>query len=115
MAELTDRELLERAAKAAGLTIKDSNRWADTVIREVSLDDGSTNWVRWNPLTDDGDCARLEATREIDIDWGILKVKCTDGEGWIGVAFYVDHGGDKQKARRYASTTAASLATEGGV
>lgn len=58
-----DRELLVLAAKAAGMIIRDSNRWPNTVIRQVEIDDGSTNWIRWNPLTDAGDALRLAVKR----------------------------------------------------
>jgi len=46
---MTDRELLEAAAKAAGLKVywKDGEFW------------GSFTEVLWNPLADDGDALRL--------------------------------------------------------
>jgi len=56
---MSDRELLELAAKAAGYVIRDSTRWKNTVVCQVTLDDGSTNYVQWNPITDDGDALRL--------------------------------------------------------
>jgi hypothetical protein len=50
---MTDRELLEDAAKAAGI---------DTT-RCLQYEDGAFDWPgkvgRWNPLTDDGDALRL--------------------------------------------------------
>ena len=48
---LTDRELLELAAKAAGLSLShcDDSVW----------DDERADYVGWNPLTDDGDALRL--------------------------------------------------------
>ena len=51
---MTDRELLELTAKAAGYA--HTNLDADTVFW-VS-DDGDF-WTPWNPLTDDGDALRL--------------------------------------------------------
>ena len=56
---MTDKEMLEFAAKAAGYVIRDSTRWKNTVVCQVTLDDSSTNYVRWNPLADDGDALRL--------------------------------------------------------
>ena len=59
---MTDRELLEMAAKAAGYTIS----WYD------EDDYGDTYWLlhseRWNPLTDDGDALRLAVIVGIDVD-----------------------------------------------
>jgi hypothetical protein len=50
---MTDRELLELAAKAAGINTKRSLQYAD----------GAYDWPekagRWNPLSDDGDALRL--------------------------------------------------------
>ena len=65
--------------------------------------------IHWNPLTDDGDVARLEAVCEIDVLWCIDYVSSIpqDSRGRSRESF-ADHGGDKQKARRYASTRAAA-------
>lgn len=49
---MTDRELLELAAKAAGIVITDDHYW----------NDGAGQWVRWNPLESDGDALRLAVT-----------------------------------------------------
>lgn len=57
---MTDRELLERAANAAGLTIRYWNPtgWADV---------GPINdW--WNPLVDDGDALRLAVALGLVVD-----------------------------------------------
>ena len=51
----TDRELLEAAAKAAGLLVK-SDRDSTWIVE----DDGSPV-RRWLPLTDDGEALRLAA------------------------------------------------------
>lgn len=52
---MTDRELLEMAAKAAGIEVDPANM--DTPIVSLITTDG--DW--WNPLTDDGDALRLAA------------------------------------------------------
>lgn len=53
---MTDRELLELAAKAAGAKWIDQN-WPED-LPGVMLDFGQGT-ASWNPLTDDGDALRL--------------------------------------------------------
>jgi hypothetical protein len=53
--QASDRELLELAAKAAGLIV--IGRFAPVSIHVAS--DGCKGGVHWNPLTDDGDALRL--------------------------------------------------------
>lgn len=54
---MNEREMLELAAKALGLEIIFPNS-PFAATREIgSLDE----WCHWNPLRDDGDCARMEA------------------------------------------------------
>jgi len=45
---MTDRELLELAAKAAGIE-----------VHTIEDADGVVHWDGWNPLADDGDALRL--------------------------------------------------------
>jgi hypothetical protein len=55
---MTDRELLELAAKAAGYNI----RGPMVVYNNYQIQDFShidNDWRNWNPLTDDGDALRL--------------------------------------------------------
>ncbi len=60
---MTDRELLEAAAKAAGLRVRSDSR--STWIVE---DDGSPE-RRWNPLTDDGAALRLAVKLRMSVDF----------------------------------------------
>ncbi len=53
---MTDRELLEFAARAAGATWIDDN-WPED-LPGLMLDFGKGT-TQWNPLTDDGDALRL--------------------------------------------------------
>ena len=53
---MNDRELLELAAKAAGIAI-------DPLDAVHEPDD----WVWWNPLIDDGDALRLAVELHIDV------------------------------------------------
>lgn len=57
---LTDQELLELAAKAAGREI-----WFDPQGRCCEM--GYS--VEWNPLTYDGDALRLAVKLRIDLEW----------------------------------------------
>jgi len=60
---MTDKELLELSAKAAGLNLDWDSYTAMNLHRPMaSL--GDTNWFQWNPLTDDGDALRLAVKLE---------------------------------------------------
>lgn len=52
---MDDRQLLEAAARAAGM----SGVAVDYDDRLVFLEDGKPASIEWNPLTDDGDALRL--------------------------------------------------------
>lgn len=60
---MSDRELLELAAKAAGM-IQDAPGWRHEDLTVLASDGG---WRRWNPLQDDGDALRLAAKMELDV------------------------------------------------
>lgn len=67
---MTDRELLELAAKAAGLTIlrklqeeRDGQGFGDVGLYIKAVSTG------WNPLTDDGHALQLATKLRIDIEW----------------------------------------------
>ncbi|GLO03321.1 hypothetical protein PPUJ13061_32190 [Pseudomonas putida] len=72
---LTDRELLELAARAAGLKINQAfqaqrDAVVDPAKASLWIDDGST---AWNPLTDDGHALRLVVILRLQVvmhaDW----------------------------------------------
>ena len=97
---MSEREMLERAAAAAGLYY-----WIDGDAL-LTHGDGPGTSREWNPLTDDGDCARLEAVLLLHVEWmpAIEKV-------WVGTAEFGctrPWGNDRQAARRYAATRAAA-------
>jgi len=88
----TDRELLEAAAKAAGIEV-------DFTV----FSDGSFIWFKqggdcfsgqWNPLTDDGDALRLAVKLELDIYYG-------DDEGGTSVHVGYAHDPDSDSMVRY--------------
>ena len=92
---MTDRELMELAAKAAGFQKDDSpcnggvaGNYGFDIMGNMVLD--WHNDVRWNPLTNDGDALRLANKRSIDVlhNWESVRAqwefgkfcreKCTD-------------------------------------
>jgi len=66
---MTDKELLELAAKAAGLT----NWW------DGWHDEGRETGDYWNPLTDDGDALRLAVKLDMDIVFDFDRVMVVFG------------------------------------
>ena len=94
---MTDREMLEAAAKAAG-------EWPSPEPFEHVLD-------RWNPLTDDGDALRLAVKVGMRDYFGIeVQERCTQCsafEPWEHCEFE-EHGTDPLAATRRAITRAAA-------
>lgn len=66
---MTDRELLELAAKAAGYVV----RWYDDTLTHgptfgIEVEPGNPcGFEPWNPLTDDGDALRLAVKLEMQL------------------------------------------------
>lgn len=109
---MSDKELLELAAKAAGLVVVDRTRPISLYIQS----DGCHGGALWNPLADDGDCARLEAAVGIDVAWHRMGVVATYrdtedheifGHDVVVREPYADHQ-DRNDARRRASTELAA-------
>ena len=86
---MTDRELLELAAKAAGLE----------VVTPTMLTYG-----QWNPLTDDGDALRLAVKLQMHVNVYPTKTSVTAD----GVYLERLHDIDSTKATRRAITRAAA-------
>ena len=61
---MTDRELLELAAKAAGIKY---HSYVDEVWG-TGINIGEIDVPLWNPLTDDGDALRLAAKLRLELD-----------------------------------------------
>jgi len=114
----TDRELLELAAKAAGYTVLgvecideySEARYAGSIVLECK---DEHDWpFSFAPLDDDGDCARLEVSCELQVDIGDIGVISERLDGTACFEKYADHDGDKNKARRRASVRAAAAIGE---
>ena len=71
METITNKELLELAAKAAGITWP--TKWPNP-------SEGDPNW---NPLTNDGDALRLLVKAKITIDMDYLEASWIDTNGEV--------------------------------
>lgn len=60
---MTDRELLEKAAKAAGITLWHEDVFTNGLTQKVN----ENGILRWNPLKDDGDALRLAAILRLTV------------------------------------------------
>ena len=96
---MTDKELLELAAKAAGIEHSDKH-----------TDEAGSLYVHalgkmWNPLTDDGDALRLAVRLNVHIELhdDLVRVWYANGE-CVELHF---NPGDKQGAARRAIVLAA--------
>jgi len=103
---MTDRELLEAAAKAAGLTI---GAWSDNygAFMYRGVEPGKS-W--WNPLTDDGDALRLAVKLELQLD---LRHSFHTVRVYGAAEGRIDESGDPYAATRRAVVRAAAEILEG--
>lgn len=110
----TDRELLELAAKAAGI----DGAWHEIYGTEVGQDACGISAVAaprwgdklWDPLTDDGDALRLAVKLQLWLhveEYGASARRA--GGAWIGCEAHI-HGGIEAAARRAIVRAAAALA-----
>ena len=83
---MTDRELLELAAKAAGIVI-DKSPYNGGGTRNTGFDCGGNavldwhNGKTWNPLTDDGDAFRLQVALRLELEFGYCFVNVGKSHG----------------------------------
>ena len=91
-----DRELLELAAKAAGI-LYDAEKSTHVEGRKwwglwLSFFDEPSEFARrhWNPLTDDGDALRLAAKLKLNVMQGDFSVGVTDEAEIDAVSFVPD-------------------------
>jgi len=105
----TDQDLLIAAARAAGKDLAQAS-WGGSLDGFYWVIDDQPGRVEyWNPLRDDGDCARLEAACGLDVTWVDIGVASgAHREPVQEFELYSAHSGDRQAARRMASTRAAA-------
>ena len=102
---MTDRELLEAAAKAAGLEyIKPCESYSGSLGLEVGSNPMRTQ--SWNPLADDGDAFRLAVALRMNVFHAAVRVYAMDEEGDIEAA--EGHEKDANAATRRAIVRAAA-------
>ena len=99
---MTDRELLEAAAKAAGYEIQphpNGRLFPGLLFRHCG--------ANWNPLTDDGDALRLAVKLRLEVSWwrNALTVETDDKKATSGI---VGIGDDPYAATRRAIVRAAA-------
>jgi len=104
---MTDRELLEAAAKAAGIDIEwQSGAWAHN----------NETGCEWNPLTNSGDALELAVKLRLDIGFEklhMVSVWCRSVDDWVTEHCDDGMGSDiAEKTRRAIVRAAASIGKE---
>jgi hypothetical protein len=110
---MSDKELLELAARAAGLTIK----WGDVfIVGDDEVDCSDIPYIvgvdeadiYWNPLTDDGDALRLAVKLKFHVVCpGIVR----DEDGRLTLCDETSEPGDYAATRRAIVRAAAALSS----
>ena len=103
---MTDRELLEAAAKAAGLEI-----YIEAIGSRLEVTYRNTLKL-WNPLTDDGDALRLAVTLRIVIDFWLiphLGMAGTVNFGKYHDAIFISEQDIQESTRRAIVEAAAEI------
>jgi hypothetical protein len=112
----TQRELLELAAKAAGIELKGWTRISGDEEAVIGYDAYTVE--TWNPLTDDGDALRLAVKLRLAVnhygDGTAVMLPHHSPEGFsTRPAIVEDSCGDPAAATRLAITRAAAAIGEG--
>lgn len=101
---MTDRELLELAAKAAGVELGWNKN--DTPPKPFRMD--NADW--WNPLIADGDALRLAVKLRLHVDHS--RINASSVSVWIvtdtGATSFDEDGDDPYAATRRAIVRAAA-------
>lgn len=106
----TDRELLELAAKAAGLEI---GHWCSFFGAEFAVTQSHSELNSWNPLECDANALQLAVALKLDIQFfdGYAEIHC-GGDG-ITSAAVEPYAKNMQAATRRAIVRAAAAIGEG--
>jgi len=110
---MTDREMLELAARAAGYVF---GEYGGKPARQVTTKIGAA-WIYWNPREDDGDALRLAVQLMIRVSVnrafrlsipGSVTVEYPDRDGFYFALGEAVTNGDPYAATRRAITRAAA-------
>lgn len=116
---MTDRELIEAAAKAAGVPLK----WPHDPATYARVDGvpprRTDTWDNWSPLTDDGDALRLAVALRItpNIDCNMTEAEAaTQVEGGFFAEPHLDdpYAATRRAIVRAAAALAGAAPAEGG-
>ncbi len=102
---MDDRELLEAAAKAAGLVGYEHTKCDVGGWEGMAFDLGGSKSDYWNPLTDDADALRLAATLGLTVNFYSGNVYGPD------YGINRTHTIDRSNIRRAIVRAAAAMAT----
>ena len=112
---MTDRELLELAAKAAGY----GAHWDEEYDRMQMCyqHKGGPNFEEWNPLEDDGDALRLAVKLRMNVrveDYGAsARIDGKPHGAWSGCEAHL-HGGIYAATRRCIVRAAVAIGQQEG-
>ena len=98
---MTDKALLDLAAKAAGIELSYGK------VPYTSFDGLAKGWKDWNPLSDDGDALRLAVKLRIDVFYGPVSV-VAELVGTPSLGIQMNCGDDPYAATRRAIVRAAA-------
>jgi hypothetical protein len=99
---MTDKELLELAAKAAGIEVEDDHVWVN------SKHGMGGSWEKWNPLTDDGDALRLAVKLGFLVDISLQRNESESGGNGAKYQVELHRNSDPYAATRRAIVRAAA-------
>jgi hypothetical protein len=105
---MTDRELLEMAAKAAGLPM--CEEWDCAADGDgILIGAGNGDLKPWNPLTDDGDALRLAVELRLNFTTGDLACAASwpPHKAWVNEVVEA-HQDNRASATRRAIVRAAA-------
>lgn len=100
---MNDRELLEMAAKAAGIAWTEHNDEYGLVLSKANM---GHELLIWNPLTDDGDALRLAVNLSLHVK--VCRRSTLVEKRELGDDVVEAHGSDANAATRRAITRAAA-------
>jgi hypothetical protein len=108
---MSDREMLELAAKAAGLLVRARTQVvdADDCFIGIKVRVGwNDRYKLWNPLSDDGDALRLAVNLRIDVVHTNIHSPQVHAMFNYEIEVTEDHGSDPLAATRRAIVRAAA-------